>query len=131
MSSLQATIRVMGIVNCDTVKRARDWLSTQALPYEFQDFKKFPPSSDQIDLWLSQIPWDTLVNRKGTLWRRLSADEQAGITNAQEAKALALRLPNIMKRPIVQWQDGRITVGFSPEVWQERMALQVVTSQTQ
>lgn len=111
----------MGIPNCDTVKKARDWLSAQGISYDFQDFKKSPPTSEQVDSWLSQIPWDILINRKGLLWRRLSAQEQAAITSPMEAKTLALEIPSIIKRPVVRWPDGCVTVGFSPVAWQARI----------
>ena len=118
MSDPEKTMLVMGIPNCDTVKKARDWLSAKGLNYTFQDFKKVPPTPEQLDQCLAQIPWDTLVNRKGTLWRKLGADEQAAVKGPTQAKALALQTPGILKRPVVQWPDGRITVGFSPAVWE-------------
>jgi Spx/MgsR family transcriptional regulator len=108
----------MGISNCDTVRKARDWLNTQGISHEFQDFKKFPPTPVQVDQWLAQIPWETLINRKGILWRRLTAPEQAAITDAKQAKNLALKTPGIVKRPVVQWPNGQITVGFVPATWQ-------------
>lgn len=118
MSKLEKTILLMGIPNCDTVKKARDWLNAKELRYTFQDFKKVPPTPEQLDQCLAQIPWDTLVNRKGMLWRKLGEDVQAGVKGPTQAKALALQTPGILKRPVVQWPDGRITVGFSPAIWE-------------
>ncbi|HEX5806472.1 MAG TPA: ArsC/Spx/MgsR family protein, partial [Macromonas sp.] len=64
-------IKVYGIPNCDTVKKARTWLSERGLEHEFHDFKKQGVPEQRVDAWLASAGWEKLVNRKGTTWRKL------------------------------------------------------------
>ena len=113
-------ITVHGIPNCDTVKKARAWLAAQGLDHAFHDFKKQGVPVDALDAWLQAAGWETLVNRKGTTWRGLDEAVKAGVTDAQSARALLLSQPSAIKRPVVRWSDGRITVGFDPADWAGR-----------
>jgi len=101
-----------GIPHCDTVKKARAWLAEQQVDYAFYDFKKQGVPASLIDAALSQLTWDQLLNRKGTAWRQLGADVQASVTDSMSAKAVMMSHPSTIKRPVVKWPDGRITVGF-------------------
>lgn len=114
---------VYGISSCDTVKKARAWLTTKAVHHQFIDFKKTPPTPTQVQLWLSQLPWDRVINRKGTTWRQLPADAQAAIRDNASALELALASPSVIKRPLVQWPNGQVTVGFDSQAWAERCGL--------
>ena len=111
---------VYGITNCDTVKRARVWLDERGTGYTFHDFKKSGVPQDELDAWLQSAGWETLLNRKGTTWRQLDATVQARVTDAKSARALMLDQPSVIKRPVVQWDDGRITVGFDAAMWSAR-----------
>jgi len=104
-----------GIPNCDTVKRARAWLADQGVEYTFHDFKKEGVPAARLDAWLQSIGWETVINRKGTAWRALGDVNQAGVVDAPSAAAAARLTPSIIKRPVVEWSDGTITVGFTPE----------------
>ena len=115
-SKLMAMI-VYGIVNCDTVKRARAWLDERATGYTFHDFKRSGVPENKLDAWLKAAGWETVLNRKGTTWRKLDAALQARITDAPSAHALMLDQPSLIKRPVVEWDDGRITVGFDAAQW--------------
>ena len=106
-----------GIPNCDTVKKARAWLSEHGHDYVFHDFKKQGVPQPQIDQWLKAVGWETLINRKGTSWRLLDDATKAGVTDAASAKAVALLQPSVIKRPVVVWADGSVTVGFKPEAF--------------
>lgn len=117
---MPAMITLYGIPNCDTVKKARDWLTAHGVDYTFHDFKKQGVPS-QIDTWLKTVGWETLINRKGTAWRLLDDATKAGVTDAASAKAAALFQPSIIKRPVVEWADGKVTVGFKPENFAERV----------
>ncbi|APW37356.1 ArsC family reductase [Rhodoferax koreense] len=112
-----------GIPNCDTVKKARTWLDTQHIAYQFHDFKKSGVPAEALDAWIAAVGWEKLVNRKGTTWRKLDAATQAAVVDAASAKALMLAQPSVVKRPVVDWaahagQDT--TVGFDTEAWQPR-----------
>jgi Spx/MgsR family transcriptional regulator len=110
-----------GIPNCDTVKKARTWLTEQGVDYTFHDFKKQGVPQPQIDTWLAAVGWETLINRKGTAWRGLDDATKAAVVDAASARAVALASPSVIKRPVVQWADGTVTVGFSPERFTERL----------
>ena len=110
-------IRVYGIPNCDTVKKARAWLTAQGLDYEFHDFKKQGVSAQQLATWMQAAGWEKLTNRQGTTWRKLDPAVQTQVTDATSAAALLQEHTSIIKRPVVEWTDGRITVGFKAEDW--------------
>ena len=111
-------ITLYGIPNCDTVKKARTWLTDQGFEYVFHDFKKQGLPEKALNSWLKALDWETVVNRKGTSWRKLSPDEQASVTNAVTAKPFLLANPSLVKRPVIEWQSVKgtvITVGYQPE----------------
>ncbi|HPW85332.1 MAG TPA: ArsC family reductase [Rhodoferax sp.] len=110
-----------GIPNCDTVKKARTWLTDHGVDYAFHDFKKQGVPQPQIDTWLAAVGWETLINRKGTAWRGLDDATKAAVVDAASARAVALASPSVIKRPVVQWADGTITVGFTPERFEQRL----------
>ncbi len=113
-------ITVFGIPNCGSVKKGRDWLDAQALPYEFHDFKKQGLSAAQLEAWLQHTDWQTLLNTRGTTWRKLSEAERANPDEAR-AKALMLAQPSLVKRPVVVSDQG-LLVGFDAEKWQKVLA---------
>ena len=109
-----------GIPNCDTVKKARAWLSEHGHAHTFHDFKKQGVPPESLARWVQAVGWEKLLNRKGTTWRQLDDTVRAGVTDATSARAVALANPSVIKRPVVQWADG-ITVGFDPAAWQARL----------
>jgi Spx/MgsR family transcriptional regulator len=113
-------ITLYGIPNCDTVKKARAWLTERGADVTFHDFKKQGVPADQVDAWLQAVGWEPLVNRKGTTWRKLEEAERAAVVDAASAKALMLAHASVIKRPVVQWADGAVTVGFNSEAWASR-----------
>ena len=108
---------VYGIPNCDTVKRARAWLAAQGRDHRFHDFKKDGVAAPRLDAWLAAAGWEALLNRKGTMWRRLDDAAREAVGDAPSARALMLAVPSVIKRPVVEWDDGRITVGFDEKRW--------------
>ena len=109
-----------GIPNCDTVKKARAWLTAQGVAPQFHDWRKHgvPP---QLADWAEALGWQALLNRRGLTWRRLGAEEQAAVSDAASALALMRREPAVIKRPVVVWGDGDVSVGFEPEAWARRL----------
>ena len=112
-----AAMIVYGIPNCDTVKRARAWLDDRGTGYTFHDFKKSGVPEQRLDAWLKAAGWEALLNRKGTTWRKLDGAVQARVIDAKSARALMLAQPSVIKRPVVEWDDARITVGFDAAQW--------------
>ena len=109
-----------GIPNCDTVKRARDWLATRGVDYAFHDFKKAGVPPDRLAAWVAAGGWERVLNRKGTTWRKLPEAQQASVVDAATAQALMREQASVIKRPVVEWDDGRITVGFDADDWATR-----------
>ena len=104
-------MKLYGIPNCDTVKKARTWLSNNRIEVEFHDFKKHGLSAELAQQWLNQSSWEQLINRKGTTWRGLT-DEQKAITNNIAAQNLMLEKTSVIKRPLLE-RDGKLLhIGF-------------------
>ncbi len=110
-------ITLYGIPNCDTVKKARTWLTDQGVEYLFHDFKKQGVPEAQLDAWLTSVGWETLINRKGNTWRALPDEAKSAVVDQASARALALAHASVVKRPVVEWDDGAVTVGFKPETF--------------
>ena len=106
------TITLYGIPNCDTVKKARTWLAAQHHDFTFHDFKKQGLERATVEAWLAQLPWDVLVNKKGTTWRALSDERKTATVDAASALELMLENPSIIKRPVLD-KDGKYSVAFS------------------
>ena len=105
-----------GIPNCDTVKKARTWLAEHNIAYEFADFKKRPPDTALIERWLQDIPLETLLNKRGTTWRKLSSEEQASAGSTGGAVKLMAAHPSLIKRPILHY-CGRYSAGFQADTY--------------
>ena len=113
-------ITLYGIPNCDTVKKARAWLSAQGVLYEFHDFKKQGLAPETLARWSDALGWDKLLNRKGTTWRKLDAATQAAVVDAASAQSLMLAQTSLIKRPVVDWGQST-TVGFDTAAWSTRL----------
>ena len=113
---------VYGIANCDTIRRARAWLQAQGVAYVWHDFKKQGVPAALLAQWLQQLGREELINRKGTTWRRLDAAVQTGVTDDASAAALMLAHPSVIRRPLVDWGQGRATLGFDPLQWMQMRA---------
>ena len=120
-SSNPAEAVVYGIPNCDTVKKARAWLAERGVPYRFHDFKKQGVPPQHLARWQAAAGWDKVLNRQGTTWRKLPPEAQAAVTDAASAAALLQREPSAIKRPVVEWPGGAISVGFAPGDWAARI----------
>jgi arsenate reductase len=105
-------LQIGGIKACDSMKKAFARLDAAGVAYAFQDFKKVPPSADQIAFWLSRLPAEQLVNRQGTTWRQLSPADQAAIADPVALAALLMSKPSLIKRPLLI-VDEQVTVGLN------------------
>ncbi len=112
-------MQLFGIPNCNTVKKARDWLSLNDIAYEFHDFKKNGVTQSLLEGWLSQQPWEKLVNRAGMTWRNLTDAEKAAVIDAPSAIKLMLEKSSLIKRPVLV-KDGKIVcLGFTEAAYKE------------
>ena len=103
-----------GIANCDTVKKARAWLAARGCDHAFHDFKREGLPAALLDEWIAVLGVQELVNRKGTTWRRLDDKQRAAADGDGAARVLLLAQPSLVKRPVVRWIGGVLTVGFDP-----------------
>ena len=105
-------VRIYGIKNCDTMKKAFAWLESHKVAYDFHDYKKAGVPAGKLQEWAAKAGWDKLVNSHGPTWRKIPEAEKAGL---DERKALALLEKNssAIRRPIVE-AGGRLLVGFDP-----------------
>jgi arsenate reductase len=112
-------IRVYGIKNCDTMKKAMTWLTENGVAYEFIDYKKAGVVEANLPDWSARAGWEKLLNTRGLMWKKLSDDERA---NVDQAKALGLmaQYPALIKRPVLD-TGKQLLVGFSPENYAEKL----------
>jgi Spx/MgsR family transcriptional regulator len=115
------TIILYGIPNCDTVKKARVWLQAQGFEFTFHDFKKQGVPLPRLDAWLESVGWESLLNRKGSTWRKLDRAKQDVVQDAASARALMVAQASIIKRPVVEYSGG-LLVGFDPQEWGRALA---------
>ena len=111
------TLTLHGIPNCDTVKKARTWLEGHGIAYDFRDYKKVPPTPQELAPWVDAIGWEPLVNKAGTTFKKLPDAAKSGLDQAK-AIPLMLEQPSMIKRPIVEHAGG-LLIGFKPSEWEE------------
>ena len=105
-------MKLYGIANCNTVKKARAWLEEHSTEYQFHDFKNQGLAPELAQRWLQQVGWENLINRKGLTWRGLSAEQKQVIKDNNSALPLLLEKTSVIKRPLLE-QDGKLVyVGF-------------------
>jgi arsenate reductase len=110
-------VHLYGIPSCDQVRKARAWFAERGASVQFHDFKKAGVDPAKLSEWLTHLPWDALVNKRGLTWRALTPAEKAEVVDSASAVALMLRQPSIIKRPVVEIGD-RLVVGFHPELYE-------------
>ena len=106
---------IYGIKNCDTMKKARVWLDSHGVSYEFHDYKVAGASKEKLKAWCDELGWETLLNRGGTTFRKLTEADKAGL-NERKALALMLEQPSMIKRPVLEI-DSKLLVGFKLEIY--------------
>jgi Spx/MgsR family transcriptional regulator len=109
-------VKIYGIKNCDTMKKAFAWCAANSISYEFHDYKKQGVPRDRVVHWCRTAGWQTLVNTKGPTWRKLAPEQQA-ITTQSQAVALMMEHSSVIRRPVVENEAGQILVGFDPTVF--------------
>lgn len=112
-------IKIFGIKNCDTMKKAFTWLESQRIAYEFIDYKKTGIAESCLPNWIEQAGWEKLLNTRGLMWRKLTEIERTAV-DGQKALALMAQYPSLIKRPVLD-TGSQILVGFSPESYLEAL----------
>jgi len=104
---------IYGIKNCDTMKKARAWLESHGVAYEFHDYKVAGIERTKLEVWLESVGWELLLNRAGTTFRKLPDAAKENLSAARAVK-LMLEQPSMIKRPVLE-HGKTLLVGFSPE----------------
>ena len=107
-------MKLYGIPNCTTVKKARAWLDARGIPYEFHDFKKQGVPADLLMKLMGIMGWEALINRNGPTWRKLPDSTKAKVKDAKTALAVMQEHSSVIKRPIID-RDGQYQVGFTED----------------
>lgn len=110
-------VTLFGIPNCDTIKKARKWLDTNDIEFQFHDYRKDGLNSKQLKQWAKELGWETLLNRRGVTWRKLPEADREAI-NEKSAIDLMLEHPAMIKRPLLDTGKTRV-VGFRKKEYSE------------
>jgi len=113
-------MKLFGIRNCDTMKKARQWLDARGIDYAFHDYKKQGVDRGHLNHQIQAAGWESLVNKRGTTWRKLPEGEQARLVDAASAVELLSEHSSMIKRPILDTGND-VLVGFDEKVWSERL----------
>ena len=112
-------ITLYGIKNCDTMKKARAWLDSHGVQYEFHDYKAAGIESEVLARWAAELGWEVLLNRAGTTFRKLPDAQKTGL-NERKAISLMVAQPSMIKRPVLE-KGKRLLVGFDPAVYKKEL----------
>ncbi len=107
--------KLYGIKNCDTMKKAMNWLAENGVTYEFVDYKKAGVAEANLPDWAARAGWEKLLNTRGLMWKKLSDEERAAV-DAQKALKLMAQYPALIKRPVLD-TGRKLLVGFAPETY--------------
>ena len=107
-------MKLYGIPNCSTVKKARAWLEEREIPYEFHDYKKQGIPLETLRELSNLLGWEAIVNRNGPTWRKFPEARRARVKDTDSALALMQENASVIKRPIID-RDGQFQVGFSDD----------------
>jgi len=113
-------VHVYGIKNCSTVKKALDWMSQHQIDYQFHDFKKEPATLAKLQEWEKAVSWESLLNKKGTSWRKISKEDQEKITDVAAANDALLANNSLIKRPVIE-VNKEILIGFNEEEYKQKL----------
>jgi Spx/MgsR family transcriptional regulator len=114
------TVTIYGIKNCDTMKKARNWLDGQGIAYAFHDYKTQGIDRLHLERWLDGAGWETVLNRAGSTFKKLDEAEKANLDRSR-ATELMLAQPSMIKRPVLE-AEGKLIIGFKPEIYQQAFA---------
>ena len=103
-------LKIYGIKNCDSVRKAIKFLKAHNIPYEFIDFRETPVNADTIASWLKEIDMKTLFNTRGTTYRTLRLKEMN--LSDTEKEAWLAKENMLIKRPVITLND-KVIVGYN------------------
>ena len=104
---MSITNKIYGIKNCDTVKKALKYLSTNDIAHEFIDFRVDPISKNEFQKMIEKVGLEILINKRSTTYRTLTESDKDNIDYE-----LILKYPTLIKRPVLT-HNGKMIVGYS------------------
>ncbi len=105
-------MKLFGIPNCDTVKKARNFLEKKKVTFEFIDFKKSPPTPDDISRWAEKFG-DLPVNKGGLTYKKHK--EVYEKLSAKEKINFLCENSSMIKRPILEKNGKVLAFGFKED----------------
>jgi len=115
------SIKVYGIKNCNTMKKAFDFLAEKGVMYDFIDYKKQKPDAQLLEDFLEKTDLASLVNKKGTTYRKMTDEQKSALENEETAIPVLENNSSMIKRPIIIYKDGSLTLGFDPKIIEEHL----------
>ena len=117
------SVRLYGLANCDTCRKARSWLTRFSIDHEFTDYREARVDPAVLKQWAERLGgWDALINRASTTWRDLPPNRKQPGSDA-EWKLLLKGYPQLIKRPVTLTADGEVTVGFKDALYKKRFGV--------
>ena len=116
-------MKLYGIPNCNTVKKAQDWLKANQQIYEFHDFKKKGITAEKLQEWFNTFGWEKVINKNGLTFKKLTKEEQSEINSTAKAITYLIENTSAIKRPIVEQHNKAILLGFAEENYREKLGV--------
>lgn len=111
-------VEIYGIRNCSTVKKALAWFESNNIEFQFHDYKKEPAKIEKLEEWQNSVSWESLLNKRGTTWKKLSPEEKETVVDAASANQIILTNNSIIKRPVIEF-NGNVIVGYDETIYAE------------
>ena len=114
-------VRVYGIKNCNTMKKTFDFLELEGIEYEFVDYKKHAPDGALLVRFADKVGYEALINKRGTTYRKLEDEDKKELETEKSALVVLAEKSSMIKRPIIEFPNGEIVLGFEPEKIKEQL----------
>jgi arsenate reductase (glutaredoxin) len=109
---------LFGITNCQTVKKARDFLDKNSIQHTFWDYKKTGIDTTHLEKWCQKFGWEKVLNRSGMMWRKANEIEKSRVVDQKTAIEFMLKVPTAIKRPVLEIGKD-LYLGFDPDVYRQ------------
>ena len=113
----ESGVKIYGIKNCDTMKKAMQWLSDHSIEFQFIDYKKAGLVAERLPHWMAKADWELLLNRRGLMWKKLSDADRENL-DAAKAATLMVATPALIKRPVLEI-GSVLLVGFDADIYSQ------------
>lgn len=113
-----------GLNNCDTCKKARNWLQRFDIEFQFVDYREHRIEPAMLKKWSEQLgSWDALLNKASTTWRQLPESRKKPGSDP-EWQLLLKEYPALIKRPVLVTNDNVVSVGFTDNAYKLRFSIE-------